>query len=665
MLEADTMVQGRYRIIHQIRKGGMGTVYLARDENLGVTVALKQNFLDAPRLIEAFKREARLLAGLRHPALPQVKDYFINDGAQSLVMEYIAGDDLEAILDERREKIEPVGEPKPFEIGEVMLWAEQLLDALDYLHTLPDPVIHRDIKPQNLKLAGRNQIILLDFGLAKGKPVWMTRVPTTGSIYGYTPNYAPLEQIRGRGTDPRSDLYALGATLYHLITGVPPVDAATRADAFIGGEADPLPAANEMNPRVPRDIAALLTKSMEQHRNKRPASAAEMLRMLREAKHSTVIDLRAREERDQPRKSEIVALEKDTWPVTEIEMRSQPDEESERGTEAEVLRQEQERKASEEAEALRQREGREKQAEAETLLLQGAPLENSHEKRERVNEKQRRKKAFLGISIALALIGLIILAAVALSKKSLPQNQAQTGSSSSSLPTNPQAEEPEALKELMSSFVQIPAGEFVMGSNYREADESPAHNVRISTSFEIGKYEVTQAQWETLMGSNPSAFKGANLPVEQVSWNDAQEFIKKLNARNDRHTYRLPTEAEWEYTCRAGSAGDYAGNLDSMAWYVKNSDHRTHPVGEKHANAWGVYDMSGNVMEWVQDWYGRNYYSVPSRNDPQGPAEGNERVFRGGSWDYQAQYCRSQYRNRYSPDFRRYLLGFRLARTPR
>ena len=197
MLEDGTVLQGRYRIISKIGKGGMGTVYTARDENLGVTVAVKQNFFDDQQFIEAFKHEARLLAGLRHSALPQVKDYFINKAGQFLVMEYIAGDDLETLLEKRRQKIAPIGEPKPFEVGETVAWAEQLLDALNYLHTLPEPVIHRDIKPQNLKIAGRNQIVLLDFGLAKGKPQWMTRATTTGSIHGYTPNYAPMEQIRG------------------------------------------------------------------------------------------------------------------------------------------------------------------------------------------------------------------------------------------------------------------------------------------------------------------------------------------------------------------------------------------------------------------------------------------------------------------------------------
>jgi serine/threonine protein kinase len=300
MLEADTNLQDRYRVIRQIGKGGMGTVYLAKDENLGITVAVKQNFFADPRLIEAFKREARLLAGLRHPALPRVIDHFIDLTGQYLVMEYIPGEDMGASLEKRKKEIEPIGEPKPFEVEEVVRWAEQLLDALEYLHNRPEPIIHRDIKPQNLKLAERNQIILLDFGLAKGKPLNASRVTTTGSIYGYTPAYAPIEQIRGLGTDPRSDLYALAATVYHLITGVPPIDAATRADAHLGREPDPLRPADELNEKLPHEISALLAKAMEQHRNYRPASAGDMLSMLSTAKRSSVVETAREDERQRP-----------------------------------------------------------------------------------------------------------------------------------------------------------------------------------------------------------------------------------------------------------------------------------------------------------------------------------------------------------------------------
>jgi hypothetical protein len=416
MLEADTVVQGRYRIISQIAKGGMGTVYLARDENLGVTVAVKQNFFNDQRLIEAFKREARLLAGLRHASLPQVKDYFINEVGQFLVMEYIAGNDFGMILEKRRDKIKPVGEAKPFEVSEVMQWAEQLLDALDYLHTLPEPVIHRDIKPQNLKLAGRNQIILLDFGLAKGKPQWMTRVTSSGSIYGYTPNYAPLEQIRGLGTDPRSDIYGLGATLYHLITGVPPVDAATRADAFIGSEPDPLLAANEVNPKIPREIATLLTRAMEQHRNKRPASAAEMLEMLRAAKLSTVIDRSIGEDAEPAHTIEFEAYEEDAWLPTEVGLSKLAEqEEREAQQEAESRRRvEQEHRAAEAAAALQseQQPAREA-AEGQQPEEEGLPEqrdERLHEPRAEARSEPERKPARHWKAASAVLVGAVLLA---------------------------------------------------------------------------------------------------------------------------------------------------------------------------------------------------------------------------------------------------------------
>jgi formylglycine-generating enzyme required for sulfatase activity len=212
-------------------------------------------------------------------------------------------------------------------------------------------------------------------------------------------------------------------------------------------------------------------------------------------------------------------------------------------------------------------------------------------------------------------------------------------------------------------FVLIAAGEFMMGGN-KYPDERPVHKVIISKAFEIGKYQVTQAQWETGMDGNPSRFKGANLPVETVSWDDAQEFIQKLNAKNDSYIYRLPTEAEWEYACRAGTTDDYAGNLDEMGWYNENSEGRTHPVGEKKANAWGLYDMHGNVSEWCMDWYHKSYYTNSPEVDPQGPNSGTSRVFRGGGWDIKAKYCRSALRAIATPDYRFFRIGFRLVRTP-
>ena len=273
MLAPNTLLQNRYLIVRAIGHGGMGTVYLARDERLAHTVALKETFFTDERLRKAFEREARLLAHLRHPALPKVTDHFDEDGGQFIVMEFIAGDDLEMLLAQRG---------KPFPIDEVVHWGDELLKALDYLHKQDPPILHRDIKPANLKLTPQNEIILLDFGLAKGTAGQTPSVMTSKSIFGFTPNFAPLEQIQGTGTGPRSDLYSLAATLYYLMTGAIPPDALTRITEVANGKADPLRRPDEINPQIPVTLADILMKTMAHNRDHRPSSAAEMRRMLHE-----------------------------------------------------------------------------------------------------------------------------------------------------------------------------------------------------------------------------------------------------------------------------------------------------------------------------------------------------------------------------------------------
>ena len=187
-------------------------------------------------------------------------------------------------------------------------------------------------------------------------------------------------------------------------------------------------------------------------------------------------------------------------------------------------------------------------------------------------------------------------------------------------------------------FVKIAPDELTMGcsdgDNQCSADEKPAHKVKITKAFEMGKYELTQAQWKSVMNSNPSAIKGDNHPVENVARTDAEDFLAKLNARNDGYHYRLPTEAEWEYAARAGTKGAYAGPLKDIAWFADNSEDETHAVGTKKPNAWGLYDMEGNVREWVSDTYGANYYSNSPATDPTGPVAGQGgRGGRGGPPD--------------------------------
>jgi formylglycine-generating enzyme required for sulfatase activity len=219
----------------------------------------------------------------------------------------------------------------------------------------------------------------------------------------------------------------------------------------------------------------------------------------------------------------------------------------------------------------------------------------------------------------------------------------------------------------------IPAGEFMMGSPGTESNRSgneTQHGVSITKPFYLGVTEVTQEQYQKVMGTNPSQFKGPKNPVEKVSWADAVEFCRKLSAmpaeKTAGHVYRLPTEAEWEYACRAGtttkySFGDDVSRLGDYGWFGDNSDSKTHPVGEKKPNAWGLYDMHGNVWEWCQNRYGA--YPSGSATDPTSATSGSFRVDRGGGWINDARNCRSASRGRLSPGYRRNVLGFRVLRS--
>src|SRR6185503_20271657 len=270
-LLADTVLQDRYRIVRQLGRGGMGAVYEAVDQRLEITVALKETLSSEESMRKQFEREARMLAGMQHPALPRVSDHFVEGSRAFLVMQFIGGVDLAKIIAQQ---------PGPFPRDQVVAWADQLLDALIYLHSRDRQVIHRDIKPHNLKLTATGQIALLDFGLAKAQTV---EASTTSSapFFGYTRQYSPLEQIQAQAAGPGSDIYALGATLYHLLTGVKPADALSRAAALANGEADPLKPADVVHPTVGRDIAAILAKAMSQSSDQRFRSAAEFREALR------------------------------------------------------------------------------------------------------------------------------------------------------------------------------------------------------------------------------------------------------------------------------------------------------------------------------------------------------------------------------------------------
>ncbi len=585
MLEPNTVLQDRYRIVSLIAQGGMGAVYQAVDQRLGNTVALKETFFNDEMLLKAFEREARLLAGMRHASLPVVSDHFSERDGQFLVMEYIPGDDLGAILKKRKDRVPPKGEPKPFDVDEVVAWSEQLLDALDYIHTQSVPVIHRDIKPQNIKPTGRGRIVLLDFGLAKGS-VGFSQASGNKSIQAYTPNYAPLEQIQGAGTDARSDLYSLAATLFHLITGVLPPDALSRCLALTAGQPDTLQCANDVNAQAPVGFSAVLYRAMAVKREDRYPSAAEMLRAVREASRvAQVMSYRSPE-------------------IT---------------------------------------------ADTPTLVTKSAPVledgqftivkvEDDGQIAHRLEGKSKFFREDLGKDVAL-------------------------------------------------EMVSLPAGDFLMGSPADEEGRSPAegpqHQVVIRPFF-MSRHPVTQAQWRRVarlpevnrdFDSSPSFFTGDNLPVEQVSWEDAVEFCERLKKATGRN-YRLPSEAEWEYACRAYTSTPFhfgatitteVTNYNGKHPYGKAAQGAsytsTSPVGScDAANTFGLFDMHGNVWEWCLDIWHDSYEGAPADGSAwQTGGDEGKRILRGGAWGFSASGCRSANRYKFAATGKNYLTGFRVV----
>ena len=303
-LPVETVLQNRYRIVGALGKGAMGAVYLAHDNRLKCEVAVKQTMLlGEDDFLHAFEREALLLANLSHPALPRVSDFFDERDGYFLVMELIRGDNLEEARNKRGGRL-------PF--TEVRQIAFQLLDVLDYLHTQETPVIHKDIKPANLKLTQRGQLKLLDFGLAKGSAGLMT-THKSSILKGGTPAYEPPEQSEGKSTDPRSDIYSAAATLYHLVTGIkPPHSLTERALALALGKPDPLQLISELNAEVPRDFALILHQGLALAPENRPLSADKMRQLLQQPEIDTEATVLQKKTTSPQRKTETKPIEKKT-----------------------------------------------------------------------------------------------------------------------------------------------------------------------------------------------------------------------------------------------------------------------------------------------------------------------------------------------------------------
>jgi len=306
---------------------------------------------------------------------------------------------------------------------------------------------------------------------------------------------------------------------------------------------------------------------------------------------------------------------------------------------------------------------------AEQRAWEEAQQKAEEERLHRRKEEERKKK---GIFVFSLIFGVLLIGVVAMFLSS-NGDSAGIGAIAGSASKEPSQSSDTYTSSIGMEFVKIPAGEFMMGSpsdeEGREDYEGPVHKVMIEESYYLGKFEVTQEQWREVMGNNPSYFTGDDRPVEKVSWDDVQEFIEKLNEMEGTNKYRLPSEAEWEYACRAGtttrySFGDDISRLKDYAWYDEDvNSGSTHPVGQKKPNPWGLYDMHGNVWEWVQDkHHDNNYDGAPSDGSAWEDGSSIGRVKRGGGWEDYNWYCRSAIRISYNPDSRYGDLGFRVLR---
>ncbi|HEY7544158.1 MAG TPA: protein kinase, partial [Blastocatellia bacterium] len=460
MLAPNSVLQNRYLIVRQIGQGGMGAVYLARDQRLNNDVAIKETFANTDRLRKAFEREAQLLASLRHPALPVVSDHFIEGDGQFLVMQFITGDDFETLIHRQGYPFSPV---------EVTAWADQLLDALDYLHTQEPPVIHRDIKPQNLKLTARGQIVLLDFGLAKGNTPGGMDAGAPMSVHGYTPNYAPLEQIQGKGTDPRSDLYSLAATLHYLLTGMMPADSLARLEAIANQRPDPLRRADEINPHTPPHVADVLQSALSINRDQRPASAREMKAMLHETSG-------ARTRLYESNVPLVGAVAATRGPDTSAATIGLP----QARTDVAV-----------------------KTPDAQTVDASGTSLPAASFKKVIFSSALAGAlAAFVGVAALTGFWPFSKSSAIVMSSFTFKTPSIDLAGNKSSERTGEARYFTEDLGGGVSlEMVEIPNGTFLMGSpdseDGRDKNEGPQHQISLS-SFFMSRYEITQAQWRAV-----------------------------------------------------------------------------------------------------------------------------------------------------------------------
>jgi len=663
---------GAFQIVEPLGEGGMASVYKAYQPQMDRYVALKvlpRYFSENPEFVSRFKLEARAIAKLEHPHVLPVHDFGESDGYTYLAMRLVDGGDLSDLLKKKRK----------LPLNETSRIISQVGGALDYAHGLG--VVHRDIKPQNILIDKLGNCLLTDFGIAKLVEA-TTHLTHTGGILG-TPSYVSPEQGTGRPIDNRTDIYSLGVVLFQMVVGKLPYKADTPMGVVFQHCYDPIPIPRANAPELPESVERVILKALAKDPGDRFSSAGEMVKSIREAVET-------------PSGSEPVRQVIETSPEMPVEMKEPPP--------------------------------------PEPLVPEkpAAPVEKFPDDEETMLEpappKAGRKLPWLA---AVAVVLMVAAAAawfwvqkikppapaiISLFVETEPKNATvkllnndkpfyqgiklkegryhvevsaegyDTEKRWVNLDTSKEKRIDIYLKRSKTisnsfgmKFVYIPVGTFIMGCPSDELgrdNDEKQHQITLSKGFYMQSTEVTQGQWKAVMRSNPSYFKncGDDCPVEQVSWNDVQEFIRKLNKQEDGEIYRLPSEAEWEYTCRADSKTafsngnisilgcGYDANLDTVGWYCGNSLGKTHKIAQKAPNSWGLYDMHGNVYELCQDLYSR--YPSVSIIDSIETNENQEVILKGGSWRNLSRGCRSADRSSILKESNDNVTGFRLVRNP-
>jgi formylglycine-generating enzyme required for sulfatase activity/tRNA A-37 threonylcarbamoyl transferase component Bud32 len=631
----------------------MGTVFKAGDTRLGVDVVVK---VPHPMMIKdaefaaRFNREINSLVRMSHPNIVKVMDVGEHEGMPFVVMQYLGGGSLEDRI-------------RPCTSGDVANWLPDAAAALDFMHS--EGLIHRDIKPGNILFDMSGRAYLGDFGIAKVMAEGDEsdeKLTGTGSMIGTAEYMAPEMLVPSRfdeAYNERSDQYSLAVTVYEMLSGRPPFQGKTMGDVIAQLVAETATALDERNPAIPQDVSRVVARALRKKPEGRFESCREFAVSFVAAVGGEPLPPSGG---DRPAKRESSASGTVPRQPTQVEAPGSPEKRrtvtiqepvpgpSRRPTMPESV-------ASPDLPETKTGLGETEQQKPEVVGGDAA------------GGSVNRRKLVGGFLV----IAFLLVVSVVKFMGSSSESVLGDSDSDATGPLTGRSVGPAIANSIGMKLRLIPAGDFLMGSPTTEPGRSYdefQHRVTLTKPFYMGETEVTQAEYQQVMGTNPSSFKGPQNPVERVSWDDAMEFCRKLSGlpaeKAAGYEYRLPTEAEWEYACRAGtttsySCGDSASQLSEYGWFGGISSSFTHPVGEKKPNAWGLYDMHGNVWEWCQDRYGA--YPSGSATDPTGASSSSYRVGRGGSWFNDAGDCRSAIRSRHTPELRYDNLGFRVLRS--